>query len=79
MHTTSTVLKLFRKLISRKLSAVIIRFLLNMYTHHITHVSHRFNVFIHSFIFVYKQLTYATEQMRLKMNKTTVEKNVAKQ
>ena len=29
--------------------------------------------------FVYKQLTYATEQMRLKMNKTTVVKNVAKQ
>jgi len=37
-------------------------------------------IIIHSFIFVYKQLTYATEQMRLqKMNKTTVEKNFAKQ
>jgi len=42
--------RLFRKLISRKLPAVIIRFLLNMYTHHRTHVlwngsaSHWFNV-----------------------------------
>jgi len=42
--------KLFRKLISRKLLAVIFRFLLNMYTHHRTHglwngrVSHWFNV-----------------------------------